>query len=101
MPGGTPQPCTRPAHARCERIAPPTEILESPALSFRLGHLGRNGQRLLQLGWQVGRVGALLRWPHVLWAPHGINTAVPTARPRGTGQRHLHTACPHAGVQLC
>ncbi|POI23451.1 hypothetical protein CIB84_012801 [Bambusicola thoracicus] len=42
--------------ARRERIAPPTEILESPALSFRLGHLGRNGQRLLQLGWQRARV---------------------------------------------
>lgn len=33
----------------------PEEILESPALSFRLGHLGRNGQRLLQLGWQRAR----------------------------------------------
>ncbi|XP_031459897.1 interleukin-12 receptor subunit beta-1 isoform X2 [Phasianus colchicus] len=38
-----------------ESIAPLTEILESPALSFRLGHLGRNGQRLLQLGWQRAR----------------------------------------------
>ncbi|NXI62733.1 I12R1 protein, partial [Anseranas semipalmata] len=33
----------------------PEEILESPALSFKLGDLGKNGQRLLQLGWQRAR----------------------------------------------
>ncbi|XP_015742289.1 interleukin-12 receptor subunit beta-1 [Coturnix japonica] len=33
----------------------PEEILEGPSLSFRLGQLGRNGQRLLQLGWQRSR----------------------------------------------
>uniref|UniRef100_A0A8B9EEV3 Interleukin 12 receptor subunit beta 1 n=1 Tax=Anser cygnoides TaxID=8845 RepID=A0A8B9EEV3_ANSCY len=33
----------------------PEEILESPELSFRLGNLGKNGQRLLQLSWQRAR----------------------------------------------
>ncbi|NXC46217.1 I12R1 protein, partial [Penelope pileata] len=33
----------------------PEEILESPVLSFTLGKLGKNGQRLLQLGWQRAR----------------------------------------------
>ncbi|XP_021234003.1 interleukin-12 receptor subunit beta-1 isoform X3 [Numida meleagris] len=33
----------------------PEEILESPKLNFNLGQLGRNGQRLLQLGWQRAR----------------------------------------------
>ncbi|KAM9369054.1 interleukin-12 receptor subunit beta-1 [Phaethornis superciliosus] len=30
----------------------PEEILESPELSFQLGKLGRDGQRVLRLGWQ-------------------------------------------------
>ncbi|XP_009470238.1 PREDICTED: interleukin-12 receptor subunit beta-1 [Nipponia nippon] len=30
----------------------PEEILESPALSYQLGNLGRDGQRVLRLGWQ-------------------------------------------------
>ncbi|OXB73125.1 UNVERIFIED_CONTAM: hypothetical protein H355_012050 [Colinus virginianus] len=33
----------------------PEELLESPTLSFKLGQLERNGQRLLQLGWQRAR----------------------------------------------
>ncbi|XP_068518008.1 interleukin-12 receptor subunit beta-1 isoform X2 [Anas acuta] len=33
----------------------PEEILESPELSFQLGNLGKNGQRLLQLSWQRAR----------------------------------------------
>ncbi|OXB56370.1 hypothetical protein ASZ78_001778 [Callipepla squamata] len=32
-----------------------SELLESPTLSFKLGQLERNGQRLLQLGWQRAR----------------------------------------------
>ncbi|NXN96117.1 I12R1 protein, partial [Rhinopomastus cyanomelas] len=30
----------------------PEEILESPVLSYQLGQLGRDGQRVLRLGWQ-------------------------------------------------
>ncbi|NXW46170.1 I12R1 protein, partial [Nyctiprogne leucopyga] len=30
----------------------PEEILQSPALSYQLGKLGRDGQRVLSLGWQ-------------------------------------------------
>ncbi|NXL88807.1 I12R1 protein, partial [Alectura lathami] len=33
----------------------PKEILERPVLSFQLGNLGENGQRLLQLRWQRAR----------------------------------------------
>lgn len=34
-------------------LLPLAEILESPALSYQLGELGPDGQRVLRLGWQV------------------------------------------------
>ncbi|NXH39280.1 I12R1 protein, partial [Dicaeum eximium] len=36
-------------------ISVPEEILRSPALSHQLGKLGRDGQRVLRLSWQVQR----------------------------------------------
>lgn len=42
-------------------VVPLAEILESPELSFQLGNLGKNGQRLLQLSWQVGQRGLATR----------------------------------------
>ncbi|KAM9619371.1 interleukin-12 receptor subunit beta-1 isoform 3-T3 [Morphnus guianensis] len=43
----------------------PQEILASPVLSYQLGKLGRDGQRVLSLGWQVRRhpPGTLLGVP--------------------------------------
>lgn len=35
------------------RLVPLAEILESPVLSYQLGKLGRDGQRVLRLSWQV------------------------------------------------
>lgn len=46
-------------------LVPLAEILVSPVLSYQLGKLGRDGQRVLRLGWQV--------WQH----PPGILLGVP------------------------
>ncbi|NWH97113.1 I12R1 protein, partial [Tichodroma muraria] len=48
------------------RLVPPAEILGSPVLSHQLGKLGRDGQRVLRLSWQVQ------------WHPWGPSWVPPT-----------------------
>ncbi|NXP58873.1 I12R1 protein, partial [Chloropsis cyanopogon] len=48
-------------------ISVPEEILRSPELSHQLGKLGRDGQRVLRLSWQVQR--------H-LWGPSGVSPTI-------------------------
>ncbi|NWW74879.1 I12R1 protein, partial [Climacteris rufus] len=48
------------------RLVPPAEILETPVLRHQLGKLGRDGQRVLRLSWQVQ------------WHPWGPSCVSPT-----------------------
>ncbi|NXO65639.1 I12R1 protein, partial [Phainopepla nitens] len=50
-------------------ISVPEEILESPVLSHQLGKLGRDGQRVLRLSWQVQ------------WHPWRLSWVSPTISP--------------------